>query len=34
MIFGQLLNITRKIFLFKSYAENEAGSLVQDLFLF
>ena len=27
-------NITREIFLFKNYAETEAGRLVPDLFLF
>ena len=38
MKLGQLTeynkNITRKIFLFKSYAENETGRLVPDFFLF
>ena len=33
MKFGQLLNITRQIFL-QNYAENEAGRLVPNLFLF
>ena len=28
------INRTREIFFFKSYAENEAGRLVPDLFLF
>ena len=31
---GQLINITRGIFFFKNYAENEAERLVPDLFLF
>ena len=31
---GQLKDITRGIFLNKNYAENEAGRLVLDLFLF
>ena len=30
MVFGQIQNITRKIFFFKNHAENEAGGLVQD----
>ena len=34
MKFGQLITITRKIFFFKIYAENEAARLVPDLFLF
>ena len=34
MKFGQLYNITRKIFFFKNHAENEAERLVPDLFLF
>ena len=34
MKFGQLKNIPREIFLFKNYAENEAGKLVPDRFLF
>ena len=33
MKFGQQ-NITREIFLFKNYAENEAGRLVLDIILF
>ena len=33
--FGQLIEYNKKkYFLFKSYAENEAGRLVPDLFLF
>ena len=34
MKFGQLKNIPRKIFFFNNYAENEAGKLVSDRFLF
>ena len=34
MKFGQLITITRKIFFFKIYAENEAARLVPELFLF
>ena len=34
MRFDQLKNIIREIFFFKNYAENEAGRLVPDLFLF
>ena len=34
MKFGELIEITRGIFFFKNYAENEAESLVPDLFLF
>ena len=34
MKFGLLVNITREIFFFKNYAENETGRLVADLFLF
>ena len=34
MKFGQVLNITREIFFFKTHAENEAMRLVLDLFLF
>ena len=34
MKFGQLQNITREIFFFKNCAENEAGRLVLDHFLF
>ena len=33
MKFGQLID-PREIFFFKSYAENEAGKLVPDHFLF
>ena len=33
MKFGQLIDITKEKF-FKNYAENEAGRLVPDLFLF
>ena len=33
MKFSQL-NITREIVLFKNHAQNEAGRLVPDLFLF
>ena len=32
--FGQLMNITREIFSYKNYAENVAGRLVPDLFIF
>ena len=34
MKFGQLINIPRETFLWKNYAENEAGKLVPDHFLF
>ena len=34
MKFGQLINIPRETFLGKNYAENEAGKLVPDHFLF
>ena len=34
MKFGQLTEHQRKIFSVKSYAENEAGKLVPDRFLF
>ena len=34
MKFGQLMGIIRKIFFFKNHAENEAGKVVPDLFLF
>ena len=35
MKFGQLkYDITKEIFFFKNYAENETGSLVPDLFYF
>ena len=36
MKFGQLIEnkIPREIFFFKNYAENEAGKLVPDRFLF
>ena len=34
MKFGELIEITRGIFFFKNYVENEAESLVPDLFLF
>ena len=30
MKFGQLIDITKEIFSFKNYAENEAGRLVLD----
>ena len=30
----RLQNITRKTFFFKNHAENEAGKLIPDLFLF
>ena len=33
MKFGQLIEYNRNIF-FENYAENEAGRLVSDLFLF
>ena len=33
MKFGQLIDISREIFLFKNYAENEAEKLVPDHFL-
>ena len=32
--FDQLKNITREIFFFKTFAENEAGRLVPDISLF
>ena len=32
--FGHSQNIPREIFFFKNYAENEAGELVPDQFLF
>ena len=32
MKFGQLTELTRKTFLFKTHAENRAGGLVPDLF--
>ena len=34
MKFGQLIEHNKRIFFFKNYAENEAGWLVPDLFLF
>ena len=34
MKFGQLINITWKIFFFRNHAENETLRLVPDLFLF
>ena len=34
MKFGQLIEHPKKIFFFKNYAENEAGKLVPDRFLF
>ena len=34
MKFGQVIDITREIFLFKNYAKNEVERLVPDLFLF
>ena len=34
MKFGQLLEYNKEIFFFKNYAENVAGRLVPDLFLF
>ena len=34
MKFGQLINITRVIFLFKNHGKNKVRRLVQDLFLF
>ena len=34
MKFGQLIEHPREIFFFKNYAENEAGKLVPDGFLF
>ena len=34
MKFGQLIEYPREIFFFKNYAENEAGKLVSDRFLF
>ena len=34
MKLGQLMTITREIFFFKNYVENEVERLVPDLFLF
>ena len=34
MKFGQLKEYTRYIFFFENYAENEAGRLVPDVFVF
>ena len=34
MKFGQLIESNKKIFFFKSLAENEAGRLVPEFFLF
>ena len=34
MKLGKLIEHTREIFVFKNYAENEAGRLVPDLFKF
>ena len=34
MKLGQLIEYNKIIFFFKNYAENEAGKLVPDLFLF
>ena len=34
MKFGHLIEIIRKILFFKNHAENEAGRLVPDIFLF
>ena len=34
MKFGQLIEYNKRNFSFKNYAENEAGRLVPDLFLF
>ena len=34
MKIGQLIDIPRKTFFFKNHAENEAGRLVPELFLF
>ena len=34
MKFGQLIDIPREIFFFKNYAENGAGKLGPDRFLF
>ena len=34
MKFGQLKNITREIFFFKNYVENEERRFVPNLFLF
>ena len=34
MKFSQLINVMREIFFFKNHAENEAGKLVPDLFIF
>ena len=34
MKLGQLIEYKKRIFFFKTYAENEAGRLVSDFFLF
>ena len=34
MKFGQLIECNKRNIFFKNYAENEAGRLAQDLFLF
>ena len=34
MTFGQLIEHTKRNIFFENYAENEAGKLVPDLFLF
>ena len=34
MKFGQLIEYSREIFVFKNYAENDAGELVPVRFLF
>ena len=34
MEFGQLIELPREILFFENYAENEAGKLVPDRFLF
>ena len=34
MKFGQLIDLTMEIFVFKNYAENGAGKLVPDSFSF
>ena len=34
MEFGQLIEYNKRILFFKNYAENEAGRLVLNLFLF
>ena len=34
MKLGQLIEYNKIMFFFKNYAENEAGKLVPDLFLF